>query len=60
MSAVIALLLGVLAAGYAVWPWLKGARGDSLLDEGSKDMNANVENDAAAFRDWSVKAGELS
>ena len=60
MSAVVALLLGVLAAGYAVWPWLKGVRGDSMLDESPVDISASVESDAAAFRDWSVRAGELS
>lgn len=60
MVAALAILLGLLAVGYAVWPMVRGRRAPEwesgpALGEGS----ANAQADAETLRAWSIGAGEL-
>lgn len=60
MVALLALVLGAVGVGYAVWPRLRGTRVAGLRDE-SPGLRAAAlaEAEVAAIREWSLTAGEL-
>ncbi len=59
MSALLAMAVGVLAAGYAVWPLLRGRAAPTLSDAWEEGAEA-AEVEAAALRAWAAAAGEAT
>ncbi len=58
MTALLAMIIGVLAVGYAIWPLARGREG-SPLTEGPADCDGESEAQAAALVAWSSAAGEI-
>lgn len=59
MSGLLALLLGLAGAVYAVWPWVRRRTGPALTDERDVRVGEDMENIEKALREWSVSAGEV-
>ncbi len=63
MTALAALLLGVVAIGYAVWPAFRGASAAEPAELAGRGVSRAGEGLAAevrALRGWSLAAGEFS
>lgn len=58
MTALAALILGLLATAYAVWPALRGGVATRLSDDDDESA-AEVEAAVAAVLLWGVAAGEI-
>jgi hypothetical protein len=61
MSALAAVVLGVLGIGYAVWPALQARGKGPLPDEFPEDgyAESDADREGEVLRRWSVEAGEL-
>lgn len=59
MSAAVAVLLGLLAVLYAVWPLLSGGGVRPLGGPRSGSQDADAETYMRALREWSLAAGEI-
>jgi hypothetical protein len=58
MSASVAVLLGLLAVLYAVWPLLRHTEVRPLGASRSGSEDVDAETCVRAMRDWSLAAGE--
>ena len=60
MSALAAIVLGMLGVSYAVWPALRMREIPPLTNEISNGYSpSDAERESAVMRTWSVAAGEL-
>jgi hypothetical protein len=59
VSGLVAILLGLVAVVYAVWPWLRGQTRPP--DDGAREGRAGEGLDSIVreSREWSVAAGEV-
>ncbi len=57
MTALLAMIVGILAVGYAAWPLGRGAATSPLTD-GPHPGGAEVESEAEALLAWARAAGE--
>jgi hypothetical protein len=60
VTALLAMMLGLAAIGYAAWPWLVRGGAVPPLDEAVPAFDPALETQLAALRAWSVAAGELA
>ena len=58
MTGLTALVLGLVATAYAVWPALRGGAAPRLSED-DEDAAEEVEAAAAAVIEWSVASGEI-
>lgn len=58
MTALLAVLVAILAVGYAAWPLLRGREAPPLGD-GPDSGQVEAEAEFAALLAWSTAAGEL-
>ena len=56
MTALLAMIVGILAVGYAVWPLARGRTAPPLTDAPD---HADQEAEAEALLAWSAAAGEI-
>jgi hypothetical protein len=59
VSALFAVLLGLLAVLYAVWPLLRGQGARPLGASRSFSQDVDAETCVRAMREWSLAAGEI-
>ncbi len=58
MTALLAMIVGISAVGYAVWPLIRGAAVPPLTDRPHPGRE-EVEGESAALLAWSTAAGEM-
>lgn len=58
MTALLAMFIGILAVGYAIWPLARGREGPPPT-EGPADRDGESEAQVAALLAWSSAAGEM-
>jgi hypothetical protein len=59
MTALLAMIVGILAVGYAVWPLLRGRELPSLAEEPDHGHEEEAEAESAVLLAWSTAAGEI-
>jgi hypothetical protein len=58
VTALLAMIMGLLAVGYAVWPLLRGRPAPPLGEAPHRGRDA-AEEEVAALLAWSAAAGEM-